>query len=53
MDIGGDDTRRAGAPDRRDIEDGAIPDRFDLRRELVLVAVLPQIAIELIASMKS
>ena len=41
------DARRAGAADRRDIEDGAVLDRLDFRRELVLVAVFLQIAVEL------
>ena len=47
MDVVGDDARRAGATDRGDIEDRAILDRLDLRRQLVLVAVLLEIAVEL------
>jgi hypothetical protein len=38
---------RARSPNGRDIENGAILDRLDLWRELVLVAILLEVAIEL------
>ena len=47
MDVVRHHPRRAGAADGGDVEDGAVLDRLDLRRELVLVAVFLEIAVEL------